>query len=131
MIDRKGRRPYVGVVAILADIGCQHMCRVLARCFDAVVTADAIAGDVQVIEISGQPAGGRVAIITIVAAAYVGRVFTGSDNSVMTRAAGPNDLSVVNGYGRHKSHRAVAVFADTCRLYVNRALAHRSQTVVA
>ncbi len=107
------------------------MCRVLARCFDAVVTADAIAGDVQVIEISGQPAGGRVAIITIVAAAYVGRVLTGSDNSVMTRAAGPNDLSVVNGYGRHKSHRAVAVFADTCRLYVNRALAHRSQTVVA
>ena len=58
MVDRKGWCPYVGVVAILADIGCQHMCRVLTRCFDAVVAADAIAGDVQVIEIRGKPAGG-------------------------------------------------------------------------
>ena len=45
-------------MAILTDIRCQNMCRALTRRFDAVVTADAIAGDVQVIEIRGQPADG-------------------------------------------------------------------------
>ena len=131
MVDSKGRRPHIRIVAILTDIGCQNMCRALTRCFDTVVTADAIARDVQVIEISGQPAGGRVAIITVVTAAYMGRMFAGSDNSVVARAAGPNNLSVVDGYGGHKSHRTVAVLADTGRLYVNRALARRGQTIVA
>ena len=50
--------PDVRVMAVFANICCQHMCRVFARCFDAVVTADAIAGDVQVIKIRGQPADG-------------------------------------------------------------------------
>jgi len=72
-----------------------------------------------------------MAVITVVAAAYVGRVLAACNNTIVTRATGANDLGMVNGYGRHKSYGAVAVFADTCRLYVNRALAGRSQTVVA
>jgi hypothetical protein len=72
-----------------------------------------------------------MAVITVVAAAYVGRVLTGCDNTIVTRAAGANDLGMVNGYGGHKSYGAVAVFADTCRLYVNRTFARRGQTVVA
>jgi len=51
VIDRKSRRPYIWSVAILANIRRKNMCRTLTGCFDAVVTAYAIAGDVQVIEI--------------------------------------------------------------------------------
>ena len=72
-----------------------------------------------------------MAVVTIIAAAYMGRVLAGCDNAIVTRATGANDLSVVDGDGRHKSYRAVAIFADTGRLYVNRALARRSQSVMA
>ena len=58
VVDSKSRCPYVWVVAILTNIGCQNMCRVLAGCFDTVVTTYAVTSDVQVIEIRGQPAGG-------------------------------------------------------------------------
>ena len=51
VVDSKRRCPYIGIVAILANIGRKHMCRTLTRCFDTVVTAYAIAGDVQVIKI--------------------------------------------------------------------------------
>ena len=71
-----------------------------------------------------------MAVITVVAAAYVGRVLAGSNNSIVTRATGANDLSMVNSYGRLKSNCAVAVFADICRLHVNRAFARRGYTVV-
>ena len=68
-----------------------------------------------------------MAVITVVAAAYVGRVLAGCNNTIMTRTTGAYDLGMVNGYGRHKSHGAVAVLADTCRLYVNRTFARRGQ----
>ena len=58
MVDSKGRCPYIRIVAILTDIGCQNMCGALACCFDTVVATYAISSDVQVIEIRGQPAGG-------------------------------------------------------------------------
>ena len=51
VIDGKRRCPYVWIVAILANIGSKNMCRTLTRCFDTVVTAYAIASDVEVIEI--------------------------------------------------------------------------------
>ena len=58
VVDNKGRRPYIWIVAILTNIRRKNMCRTLARCFDTVVTAYAIAGDVQVIEICREPACG-------------------------------------------------------------------------
>ena len=51
VVDSKSRCPYIWIVAILANIRRKNMCRILTRCFDTVVTADAIAGDVQVIKI--------------------------------------------------------------------------------
>lgn len=72
-----------------------------------------------------------MAVITINAAAYMGRVLTGCYYTIVTRATGANDLSMVNSYGRLKRYRAVAVFADICRLHVNRALARGSYAVVA
>lgn len=131
MVDSKGRRPHIRIVAILTDIGCQNMCRAFTRCFDAVVTARAIAGDADMIEIRGQPTVCGMAVITIVATVYVGRVLAGCDNTIVTRATGANDLSMVNGYGRLKTYCAVAVFADICRLDVNWAPARGGYAVVA
>lgn len=45
--------PDIGVMAVFADIGCQNVCQVLAGRFNAVVTADAVASDTDVIEIRG------------------------------------------------------------------------------
>ena len=44
-------RKHISGVAILADIRCLNVRRVFADCFCAVVTADTVTGDVQVIEI--------------------------------------------------------------------------------
>ena len=45
--------PDIGVMAVFADIGCQNVCQVLAGRFNAIVAADAIASDIDVIEIRG------------------------------------------------------------------------------
>lgn len=72
-----------------------------------------------------------MAVITVVAAAYMRRVLAGCNNTIVTRATGANDLSMVNGDGRLKSYCAVAVFADIGRLHVNWAFARGGYAVVA
>lgn len=72
-----------------------------------------------------------MAVVTIIAATYMGRVLAGSGNSVVTRATGADDLSMVNSYSRLKSYGTVAVFADICCLHVNRAFARGGDAVVA
>ena len=71
-----------------------------------------------------------MAVITIIAAAYMGRVLAGRNNTIVARATGADDLGMVNRYGRLESDRIVAVFADTGRLHVNWALARRGYAVV-
>ncbi len=51
MVDRIGRREDHVVMAVLADIGCQDMSRVLADGLNTVMTADAIANDIDMIEV--------------------------------------------------------------------------------
>jgi len=51
VVDSKRRCPYIWIVAILTNIRRKNMSRTLTRCFDTIVTAYAIASDVQVIEI--------------------------------------------------------------------------------
>lgn len=58
MVNGKCRRPYIRVVAVFADIACLNVRRSLARGFRTVVAAEAIACDVHVIEIRGQPGDG-------------------------------------------------------------------------
>jgi len=83
VIDSNYRRPYVRVVAIFTNIAAQDMCGALAGCFRAVVAADAIAGDIHVIEVGRQPANGRMAVVAIVAASDVGRVLASRRGTVM------------------------------------------------
>ena len=45
--------PDIGVMAVFADVGCHDVCQVLAGRFNAVVTANAIASDADMIEIRG------------------------------------------------------------------------------
>ena len=53
VVNREGWCPDIGVVAVLADICCQYVCRVLAGRFDTVMAAGAVASDSDVIEVSG------------------------------------------------------------------------------
>ena len=83
MIDRHHRCKNIGGVAVLADIGCLNMCRVLARCVRAVMTADAIAGDIDVIKVRWQPANGAVAVIAGIAAGDMRRVLADGSDAVV------------------------------------------------
>ena len=55
VINSESRCPYIRVVAILADICCQHVRDILAGRFDAVVAADAVTHDVHVVEVRWKP----------------------------------------------------------------------------
>ena len=58
VINGENGYPDIRGVAILADVACLQMCLALTRGFDAIVTAEAVSGDVYVIEIGGQPGDG-------------------------------------------------------------------------
>ena len=51
VIDGQRRCKHIGRVAVLADIRCLNVCRIFAGCVRTVMTADAVTGDVDVIEI--------------------------------------------------------------------------------
>ena len=87
-------------MAILANIGRQHVGRSLANSIGTVVATNTVVHDVDVVEIGGQPGDRRVAVVAIIAAGDVGWVFAGCNYSVMTRAAGTNDLCVVDRVSR-------------------------------
>jgi len=70
-------------VAVLADIAGLNMGLALAGCLDTVVAAEAVATDVYVIKIGGQPGRGRVAVIAGIAAGDVVRVFAGCGEAVV------------------------------------------------
>lgn len=51
MIYRQDRRKHIGRMTVFAHICCLYMCRILARCICAVMAADTIARNINVIEI--------------------------------------------------------------------------------
>lgn len=53
MVDRCHRRPHIAVVAVFTDIACLNVRGALACRFDAVVATDAVARDIDVIEVGG------------------------------------------------------------------------------
>lgn len=87
MVDRVSGSPRIGRVAIFAHVAGLHMAGILAGCVGTVVTAGTVACDIHVVEIGGQPARRRVAVLTVVAAADVCRGLSGRDLTVMARAA--------------------------------------------
>jgi len=61
-------------VAVFADVAGLDVRRGLARCLGTVMAAEAIARDIDVIEVRGHPAGCRMAVIAVVAACNMSRI---------------------------------------------------------
>jgi len=121
VIDHVGRREGHVVVAVLANIRRINMRRMLARSLRAIVTADAVVGDVRVVEVGRDPGIGRVAVVAVVAAGNVSGVLACRGVAVVAGEAGANDLGVIDHVGGHKRHNIVAVFTnhggvDMCRV---------------
>jgi len=85
------------------------MGRVLASRIRAVVAADAIAGDVDVIEIRRNPRSGGVAIVTIVAARDVRRVLARCDGAIVAGETCPDYLGVIHGVCRRPDYIVMAI----------------------
>ena len=77
VIDGDDGRPYCRAMTIFTDIRCLHVCRVLASRLSAVVTADAVAEDANVIEIGRHPTDRRMTVIAGITAGNVSRILAG------------------------------------------------------
>ena len=87
MIDRVGRQPGNGVVAVLAN-GCRlYVRRVLAGCVRTVVAIRAVAHDIHVVEVGWNPTRCCVAVVAVIAALNMIGVFASCDISIVTGAA--------------------------------------------
>ena len=84
-------------MAVLTKIAGRDMRWCFARGGHAVVATTAVSNDSNMIEICGYPAGRRMAVITGIAAGHVGRGFAGRGDTIVARAAGADDLQVING----------------------------------
>lgn len=131
VIDNVSGCEKVGVVAVLAHVRGLNVGNTLADSIGAVVAATAIADDSGVVEKSGQPGGGRMAVVTICATGYVFWMFAGCRNIVMARATGREYLGMVNGICWSPDVRVMAVFAYVAGWHVCSRLAHSFYAVVA
>lgn len=131
VVDRESGRPDIRVMAVLADIAGLDVSRALTGRLDAVVTAHAVARDIDMVEVGRRPAGRRVAIVAVVAARNVCRVFANCRNAIMTGTAGAEYLGVVHRESRLEADGIVTVFTHIGGLYVHRALARSRYAVVA
>jgi len=125
------RHPHVGVMAVLADVGRLYMGRTLACGISAVVTADAVVNDIDVIKKCRQPGDGGVAIITVVTAGDMRRMFARGNGAVMAGAASTNDLGVIHCVGRCPGNVVMAVLTHIGGLDVRRVLAGGFDAIVA
>ncbi len=87
VVHRRHRRPDVGTVTVLADVGCLHVSGALASGIAAVMAAEAIVDDIGVVEVRGCPCNGGMAVVTVIATGDVRRVFAGRLDAVMTGTA--------------------------------------------
>ena len=75
VINRVGRCPDYAVVAVLADVGRIGVVGVLAGRIGTVMAADAGAGDTGMVEVRRDPRRGCMAVVAVVAARDVRRIF--------------------------------------------------------
>lgn len=85
MVHGVRRQPADHAMTILADAGRLNMCRVFPRGISAVVTARAIAGDIDVVKVRRYPAHAGMTVVTGFTACYMRRRFAGRDVAVVTR----------------------------------------------
>jgi len=131
VIDHVGRRKGHVVVAVLADIGRIDMRWILARCIGAVMAADAVVGEIGVIEVGRDPPVGCMAVVAVITAGDMGRVLAFGDVAIMAGEAGANNLGVIDHVGWRKGHVVMAVLADIRCVDMRRILAGRIGAVMA
>ncbi len=90
------------------------MLRMLAGCNGTVVTTGAIIRDVGVIIVCWRPGDRRMAIIAIVAAGDVRRMFASRRIAVMAGTTATKNLGVVDCYRRYPDGDVMAVLANVC-----------------
>jgi hypothetical protein len=130
VVHVRHRRPHVRAVAVLANIRCLYVHRTLASRISTVVTTNAVVHDIGMVEVRRHPGHGRMAVIAIVAARNMSRVFANGRNAIVAGIAGAGNLRVVDNVHRHPDIGRMAVFADICGLYVGRVLARRVCAIV-
>ena len=118
-------------MTILTDVGSQDMGRVFAGRIRAVVAANAVVGDIHMVEGRRHPGVGCVAIVTVVATRKVRRVLAFRRHAIVTGEARADDLRMVNHVRRRERHIVMAVLAYICRINVRGVLAGRVRAVVA
>ncbi len=131
VIDSICGRECAGVVAIFTDITCLNVSQILACRIGAVMAATAVAGNVRVVENRRQPGDGRVAVVAIIAARNVCRVFAGGCYAIMTGSAGPDYLRVIDRVSGYPDIRRMAIFTDVAGLDVRCILTGGIGAVVA
>ena len=117
-------------VAVLANVGCLRVCRVLADCVGAIVAANAVAVDVYVVKIRRQPCNCAMAVVAVVTARNMRRVFASCGNAVMAGAATTKHLGVIDHHHGRKHTCVVTIFTYVGCLRVCRVLADRVRAVM-
>ena len=95
-------------MAILAGIGSQYMCRVLAASDNSIVAADTIASDAFMFECSTRPGVGPVAVIAHITALDVTGILALRGDTIMATLAGTEDSKVVYPHDRSPGNRPMA-----------------------
>jgi len=111
-------------MAVLAKIGRLNVRQVLADRVSAVVAAEAVRGDIDMIEVRRNPANRRMAVIAVVATTDMSRILAFGDRAVMAGVTGADNLGVIYPVCRCESDCVVAVIASIAGVYVLRVLAN-------
>lgn len=117
-------------MTVLADIGREHVRRVLARGIDTVVTAEAVVHDIDVVEIRRRPGIRCVAIIAIVTAGDMRQMFAGCDYAVVAEGATSQYLRMVYDISGRPDDVVMTILADVSCLNMQRTLTLFVDTVV-
>lgn len=99
VIDGERRRPHIRCMTVFADIGRLNMGERFAGGFNAVMAADTVTGDIDMIKVRGQPANCGMTIVASVVTGDMRWVFARCRDAIMTRAAGAHHLRMVDRIG--------------------------------
>lgn len=95
------------------------------------MTAKAIAGDVDVVEIGRNPAKRRMAVVAVIATGNMTGVLAGRDSTVVTGRTDTDHLRMVNPVGRGKDDVVMTVLTHVGRQNMCRVLADGLGAVMA
>ena len=117
-------------MAVFANVAGPDVVEGLAGCVCAVVTAEAVAGNVCMIEGRRQPRYRCMAVVTIITAGNVRLTLAQRDRIVVTGYAGTYDLRMIDAIRRRPEDVIVAVLADITGQDMVEGLAGRFRAIV-